>query len=158
MIKMIFPEVKGSNLEKKKYNIPQDLEGKINVVTIAFQQWQQGLVNTWVPYLEGLKESYPELYFYEFPAMSRRYKSRRFLIDGGMRMGIPDKKVRARTITLYLDKKRFMKDLNIENDDNIVTFLLDSSGKILARVDGDYSIEKSNQLTDKVKNILVRDD
>ena len=62
-----------NNLEKKKYIVPQDLEGKINIVTVAFQQWHQGLVNTWVPFLEEIKQKYPQIYFYEFPTINRGY-------------------------------------------------------------------------------------
>ena len=113
---MNFPNVKGSNLEKRKYTLPEDLEGKVNIVTIAFQQWHQSLVNTWVPFLEELKKNYPDVSFYELPSMSRGYKGMSFVIDGGMRAGIPDKTIRSRTITLYLDKKKFMKNLRLEND------------------------------------------
>ena len=151
---MKFPEVKGSNLEKKKYKIPQDLEGKVNIITVAFQQWQQGLVNTWVPFLEELKQSHPEVYFYEFPTINKRYKGMRFMIDGGMRMGIPDKNIRSRTITLYLDKKKYMQDLEIENDEDIVTFVLNQNGEINIRIDGPYEPEKADKIKEKVKELL----
>ena len=151
---MNFPEVKGSNLEKKKYNLPKDFEGKINIVTVAFQQWQQGLVNTWVPFLEELKHAYPDLCFYELPTISRGYKGMSFMIDGGMRMGIPDKTVRARTITLYLNKKKFMQNLEIENDDTIITYVLNDKGEISSEIEGEYSKEKANKIKTKVEELL----
>ena len=154
MITMFFPKVKGSNLEKKKYHIPEDLEGEINIVTVAFQQWHQGLVNTWVPYLEELKESFNEVSFYEFPTINRGYKGMRFMIDGGMRMGIPDKIVRSRTITLYLNKHDFMNKLDIRDDQNITTFLLDNEGKIILKIDGEYNPEKGELITNKIKELI----
>ncbi len=152
---MIFPEVKGSNLEKKKYKVPQDLEGRINIVTVAFQQWQQGLVDTWVPFLEELKQTYPEVYFYELPIIGRGYKGMRFMIDGGMRMGIPDKTIRSRTITLYLDKKRFMKHLKIEDDEDILTYVLNDNGEISSVIKGKYDKEKANLIRIKVEELLT---
>jgi hypothetical protein len=151
---MIFPEVKGSNLEKKKYKLPQDFEGKINIVTVAFQQWQQSLVDTWVPFLEELKKSFPEMYFYELPTISRGYKGMRFMIDGGMRMGIPDKKIRDRTITLYLEKRRFMKNLGIENDEDILTYILNAKGEIFSTVKGKYNPEKATKIKNQVEELV----
>jgi len=153
---MLFPEVKGSNLEKKKYNLPKDFEGKLNIVTVAFQQWHQGLVNTWVPFLEELKQTYPDLCFYELPTISRGYKGMRFVIDGGMRMGIPDKSVRNRTITLYLNKKRFMQNLNIKNDENIITYVLNKEGRIISEIEGEYSKEKAKKIEKNVEELLTK--
>ena len=151
---MIFPTVKGNNLEKKKYKLPQDLEGKLNVVTVAFQQWQQGLVNTWVPFLEELKEAHPEISFYELPTMSSGYRGMKFMIDGGMRMGIPDVAIRSRTITLYLDKKKFMKSLDIKNDETIITFLLNTKGEIFLRIEGEFNNEKGKKIVSKINELL----
>ena len=151
---MYFPEVKGSNLEKKRYRLPHDFEGKVNIVTVAFQQWQQSLVDTWVPFLEELKQSYPEMYFYELPTISRGYRGMRFMIDGGMRMGIPDKKIRDRTITLYLEKKKFMENLEIESDEDILTYILNNKGKITSTIEGKYSSEKATKIKQKVKELL----
>ena len=153
---MKFPEVKGSNLEKKKYDLPKDFEGKLNIVTIAFQQWQQELVNTWVPFLEDLKQTYSDLCFYELPTISRGYKGMRFVIDGGMRMGIPNKSVRNRTITLYLNKKRFMQNLNIKNDENIITYVLNKEGSIISEIEGEYSKEKAKKIKIKVEELLTK--
>jgi hypothetical protein len=154
---MIFPEVKGSNLEKKKYKLPQDFEGKINIVTVAFQQWQQSLVDTWVPFLEELKESYPEMYFYELPTISRGYRGMRFMIDGGMRMGIPDKKIRDRTITLYLEKKKFMENLGIKSDENILTYVLNSKGEIVSTLEGEHTPDKAFKIKNKVEELLGKE-
>ena len=43
-----FPQVSAVNLARKRLNLPQDLEGRINIVFVAFQQWQQGEVDTWI--------------------------------------------------------------------------------------------------------------
>jgi hypothetical protein len=152
---MKFPEVKGSNLERKNYKIPEDLEGKVNIITVAFQQWQQSLVNTWVPFLEKLKQKYPDLCFYELPTISRGYKGMSFMIDGGMRMGIPDKTIRSRTITLYLDKKKFMQNLKIKNDEDIITYVLNKDGKIISEINGEFSKEKANIIKLKVEELLT---
>lgn len=48
---MQFPDVSGSNLLRQKLELPAGFEGELNVVLIAFQQWQQRLVDTWLPFV-----------------------------------------------------------------------------------------------------------
>ena len=46
---MQFPTVAGKNLERNSFHLPRDLDGKLNVLLIAFQRWHQSLVDTWIP-------------------------------------------------------------------------------------------------------------
>ena len=57
-----------------------------------------------------------------------------------MRMGIRDRAVRQRTITVYLDKKEFQASLDIPNDDSIHWFVVEhATKKILMRGAGNIS-------------------
>ena len=56
---MSFPTINGSNLRRQKLSLPQDFEGRFNLIFVAFQQWQQMEVNTWVPLAEKLEEQFP---------------------------------------------------------------------------------------------------
>ena len=51
---MKFPTAKGSNLQRKKLSLPQDFDGELNIVLIAFERWQQNTVDTWLPYPKNL--------------------------------------------------------------------------------------------------------
>jgi hypothetical protein len=42
---MSFPEIEASNLEGRKFVLPQDLDGELNVVIIPFLREQQELVD-----------------------------------------------------------------------------------------------------------------
>lgn len=44
---MRFQNASGSNLQRNKLNHPDDFEGELNVVMVAFQQWQQSHIDTW---------------------------------------------------------------------------------------------------------------
>ena len=133
---MNFPVVSASNLEGKRYSIPADLEGELNVVVLAFTEWQQAEVERWTPPLESLKRRYPSLRFYEFPTITNFSPPRRALLDFWMRNGIKDPAVRERTITLYLDLPDFMAALDIQDNSTIHTLLMDRGGKILWRASG----------------------
>jgi len=151
---MKFPEVTGRNLEFVKYNIPSDLKGEINLLIVPFQRWHQTLVDQWASFLNIIESKNSAFRYYELPTLNTLYKAMRFMIDGGMRAGIPDKSVRERTITLYLNKTQFKKLLNIRSEDTIYIFLVRKSGEILWKTEGSYDKFKAEQLLTKLKNLL----
>ena len=138
---MRFPQVSGSNLEEKDYNIPSDLEGDLNLLIIPFKRWQQSMVDSWSEFLTQITKKLDQINFkfYELPTLAKGYDLMSFLINGGMRAGIPDKSVRERTITLYLNKSKFKKSLNIENENTIYLFLIKRTGKILWNASGKFN-------------------
>ena len=135
---MKFPTVKATSLTNKSYTVPRDLEGAYNLVIAAFKQWQQDWVDTWIPSLQGLAYQHPQLRVYEMPTMSRLNGLYRFMIDNGMRGGIPDKAVRAATLCAYIDIPPFAAALELPSNDSIYLFLLDRSGEILWRGQGRF--------------------
>jgi hypothetical protein len=62
-----------------------------------------------------------------------------FVIDNGMRSGIPDRETRAATVTLYTDVAAFMRALGVESTRDIAVLVVTPTGEILARVSGRYS-------------------
>jgi hypothetical protein len=130
-VKTIFPRVEGSNLEKENISIPEGLEGRSNIVIIAFKRYQQFLVNQWASVLADMQKEYPFFEFYELPTLAWGYKGMSFVIDGGMRAGIPNKRTREKTITLYLNKSKFKKQLDIPSEETIYLYLLTKDGEII---------------------------
>jgi hypothetical protein len=142
----MFPQVRGQNLNRQIYTLPRDLEGDVNLVILAFWQRQQRSVDTWMPFAEKFSAEHPGFRVYELPVLDRMMIPFRFVIDGGMRSGIPDSGVRGRTITLYLNKANFLRSLQIRDQDTIHGLLVTQQGQILWRSDGDYSEEKGEGL------------
>ncbi len=141
-----FPTVKGSNLEGRRYVLPQDLEGEVNVLLIPFQRWHQELVDTWVPALRALMARYPAMRYYELPTLPRMNPIYRMSLDYGMKLGIPDRAAREATITLYLDKDAYRHALAIPDEDTIVVMLVTPAGDILWRTTGAHSVERERSL------------
>ena len=54
---MQFPTVTGSNLQRKSLRLPEGFEGEWNLVFIAFQQWQQRQVDSWLSFAKQLEDS-----------------------------------------------------------------------------------------------------
>ncbi len=151
---MKFPNVKATSLTNRAYHLPHDLDGELNLVIVAFQQWQQERVDTRIPSLQRLAYEHKMLRVYEMPAMSRFNALYRFMIDNGMRAGIPDKAVRAATLCAYIDIPPFARALQLPGYDSIYLFLIDRSGEILWRGQGPYDQAQLAELTATVKRVV----
>jgi hypothetical protein len=149
-----FPQVSGYNLEGRRYNLPGDLEGEINLLFIPFQRWHQDWVDGWMPAAQRLRAAYPGLHVYEVPTLPAMNLFARMGIDLGMKMGIPDRAVREATITLYLDKDAYRRTLEIASEETIYLMLVTRRGEILWRGDGPYAAATAASLTQAVAEIL----
>lgn len=143
---MKFPEVSGSSLSRRKYYLPEDFEGKYNLVLIPFQQHQQQAVDTWVDFARQLEIDFPGVHTYELPTIQKMNTLVQTFINEGMRAGIPDQGVRDRVITLYLDKLQFRHSLGIPDENDIFVYLVDKSGNILWRNNGKLTTDKKASL------------
>ncbi|GAB4460662.1 MAG: hypothetical protein Kow0031_40110 [Anaerolineae bacterium] len=148
---MRFPIVAGANLERQKLTLPDDFEGDLNVVVIAFEQWQQSLVDTWIPHLQQLEAENPELRYYELPTIREMNIFSRTFINEGMRMGIPNDTARQRTITLYLDKRAFKVALDIRTERTITVLLVNRAGEVVWRTSGPFSPELGATLAETIR-------
>ena len=152
---MRFPTVKGSNLAGKEFTLPADFEGELNVVALAFQMWHQDEVNTWMPLLEQMEHQVPGLRAYELPVIRSMNRVSQWMIDQGMRGGIPDLATRSRTITLYTDKERFRQALKLSNENHIHVLLVDRRGEVMFRTQGAYRPDTAKELAGAVERQLA---
>jgi len=150
---MTFPTVNGSNLLRQKLTLPQDFQGKFNLVFIPFQQWQQSEVDSWIPLAGELEETYDGLFYYELPTIQSKGVLYKTFINEGMRAGIPNPKSRERTITLYLDKPEFRAALAMLDEEHIYILLIDRQGNEFFRARGPYSPESEAALRQTLEQI-----
>jgi hypothetical protein len=141
----VFPKLTASNLENQTLSLPADFAGERNLLLIAFQREQQQNVDTWLHQMKRF-ESCPGFHYYELPTIDRLNPFFRWFINSGMRRGIPDHNARARTITLYLDKPSFRKALILVDENRIYAILVDRSGRVLWRAEGDFDEAKAASL------------
>ena len=137
----LFPQVTAANLEQRNYRLPEGFEGKLNILVIAYRREQQDLVDSWFPALQRIEQNDRSVRFYELPVISRLTGFfMGWMIDRGMRRGIPSKDKRARVITLYVDKDAFETALDLPtSEDTIYILLVDRRGRVLWRGEGSYS-------------------
>lgn len=148
---MQFPQVSGANLLRRKVTLPDDLQGEFNLLFVAFQQWQQAQVDSWLPWARQLEGSFPGLQYYELPIIRNLPFLSRTFINEGMRAGIPNQTSRQKTITLYLEKEAFRRSLDIPHEDSIWVLVVDRRGQVLWRTAGAYTSEKGETLADLLR-------
>ena len=142
----MFPKLRASNLENREFQLPQDFAGERNLVLIAFQREQQEQIETWLREMPRFQASDPGFQYYELPTIERLNSLARWFIDSGMRRGIPDKNARARTITLYIDKKPFEESLQLPTERTVYALLVDRTGRVLWRAEGAYDESEGESL------------
>ena len=147
---MKFPALKVRDLEGTEHVIPDGLPGGPHIIILAFEQWHQSLVEQWKPDLEALALRHPGTEVWEVPSISSAYRLFRGGIDGGMRAGIPDPDTRRHTMTIYTDLHALAKDLAIDTLGTVQLFLVDCSGTILWRADGEPSAASLDALESAV--------
>ena len=106
------------------------------IIIVAFQQWHQGLVDQSINLLENNEMDLTHNII-EVPTIRKTNKLNEIYLDGVMRAGIRDDRVRNRTITAYLNKEEFKEDLDIPNEETIYWFLIEEgTSKILIQGEG----------------------
>ena len=69
-------------------------------------------------------------------------------------MGIPDRAVRAATITLYLDKDAYRRALEIPSEETIYLMLVTRTGDILWQDAGPYAAATADSLVQALAELL----
>jgi len=123
-----FPEVKDDSLEKTPVSLPDAAQGKVTLITVAFLRESQAQIDSWLDPFVGRFGNKEGFTFYEVPMLHWGYKFMRFMIDGGMRAGIPQEK-HKNVVTMYGDVEKYIKALNLDLRSGYA-FLLDREGII----------------------------
>ena len=140
----LFPEVKSKSLAKKIEIIPDSAKGKITLVAVAFLRESQSQLDSWLaPFIKEFGNN-KAFMFYEIPMISGGYKFMRFVIDGGMRSGIPEPK-HKHVVTMYGDVEKYIKELDLDPSFGYA-FLLDKKGHIQLQAEGFSTPEMLSEL------------
>ena len=150
-----FPALESETLEKQAVHLPHDFQGQRNLLLIAFEREQQKDIDTWLTQMQPYEDIDKRFRYYEIPTIEKMNHLMRWFINSGMRHGIPDKKARERTVTLYIDKQSFKKSLQIPDEKKIYAILVDRSGKILWRAAGPYDEPNGKRLQEFLEKSVV---
>jgi hypothetical protein len=131
----IFPSVQGNNLNKKSKTVPDDFVDKDLIVIVAFQQWHQAIVDETIDSLEesGIGDTHNII---EVPTIQKSSKLSEIYLDGIMRAGIRDDRIRNRTINA----------LNIPDEQTIYWYLIKKGTNEIQKKG--YGVISKEEITD----------
>ncbi len=138
---VIIPPITVYDLEGVKHSFPEEFKDSRTLLLLAFKHEQQELLNPWLRATTKLTETTKGFKVIEMPTIERSSAAFRAMVNNGMRSGIDDETARRRTMTLYVNKREFLDTLGIKDETKVYALLVDSSGKVVWRYDGNYSPE-----------------
>lgn len=140
----VFPTVTADDLNGQSVTLPADLPGDPTVMFIANKMNQQQAIDGWVQAL-GLNASQgPE--FVEIPVVGVGTRLIKGFLDNGMRSGITDPAMRARTITLYESPDFVNTPLGFSGRDTIRVLVVRQSGEVLFATSGPVTANTAAQV------------
>ena len=147
------PQLSTRDLNGVRRTLPN---GRLNVLLIAYQRWQQLEADTWVPVLDELERGHDSVSYFELPVVGKMSAARQRSLDHFMRSGIPRREMRARTLTFHVDAIDFREPLGLPDEDHIAVVLVDIDGFVLWRGFGPRSASAERSLRAAVTEALQR--
>ncbi len=140
-----FPEVKSKTLAGEVITLPEVAEGKVTLICIAFIRSAQSMLDSWAEPFEREFRKDSMFAIYEIPMINAAWKVFSWMIDSGMRGGIPVEK-HGNVVTYYGDYSTYQEVLGMEDTNFAYVYLLDQMGFIRWKGKGFSSQETLKEL------------
>jgi hypothetical protein len=147
---VVFPGILSYSLDKAKVVLPNDLEGKLNLLLISFEPEQQKDVETWLSAAQALQHTDFNFRWYRLPVSNRENFVFRWWENSSMRSDETDPETWHWIIPLYVNKDEFRRVLQIPNEHDVVALLTDKQGHVLWRGNGPMTSQKRLSLLSAV--------
>ena len=125
--------------------LPEAMKEQVTLVCIAFMRSAQGMIDSWAQSFEQEFGKDSRFAVYEVPMINAGWKVLSWMIDSGMRGGIPVEK-HDNVITFYGDYSGYQEALGMENTNLAYVFLLDPEGTVRWKGQGYASPETKKEL------------
>jgi len=127
IIGRLFPEVNSKFLAGRVVSLPGAAGGKVTLICIAFVRSAQSMIDSWVQPFERKFEKDSRFAVYEIPMINAAWRVLSWMIDSGMKRGIPIEK-HDNVVTFYGDYSSYQEALGMEDINLAYIFLLDKKG------------------------------
>ena len=152
------PPLRAKSLDGEVVVIPDELDGDVRILIVAFQRRQQELVDGWLAGITAAAPVTPRLAVYEVPTIHRRFVPARALIDGGMARAVSDRFVRRRTLTLYSNVDAVRDALGISSTRTVAVLVIDEHGVVRWSTQGPFRAAAAETLVQVVRELLDSDE
>lgn len=147
-----FPTITAYSLTKAKVTLPAGLNGKHNLLVLSFSADQATEINRWVAEAQSLSQLDGGLSYYLLPVSQRKNSLYRWWDNSAMRSDFSDPQIWPRVVPIYVNEKRFRRQLQIPDGSQIVILLTDRSGNVLWRTSGPLDQQKIAALQAKLRS------
>ncbi|RXA16490.1 hypothetical protein EQO05_13870 [Methanosarcina sp. MSH10X1] len=127
--------------------------GKVTLICIAFVRNAQSMIDSWVQPFEQRFGKDSRFAVYEIPMINKAWKVISWVIDSGMRGGIPVEK-HDNVVTFYGDYSGYQKSLGIEDTNLAYVFLLDQKGIIRWKGKGHARPDTERKLLESAETLV----
>jgi hypothetical protein len=131
-----FPSITAWSLDKQKVMLPGGFEGQIDLLILSFALEQKKDANSWLPAAQALQHSNFQFRYYQLPIAERENFIFRWWETSSMRSDQTDPVTWHWIVPLFVDRQKFLHDLDIPNEKQVVVLLVDRQGHILWRASG----------------------
>jgi hypothetical protein len=141
-----FPAVSGEALDGTPFVTPRDLAAGRMVALVAFALDHRAELETWVPYIDALVRSRPDVRARLFAGIGVPKLMRKAIV-GAMKAAVTAPELRASTIPLFVDVGAFAGALGIADRAHLTILLVEPDGRISWRGSGPFSPAAGDALT-----------
>ena len=148
-----FPEVNSKSLAGRAVSLPGTAGGKVTLICIAFKRSSQSMIDSWVQPFEREFENDSRFAAYEIPMINSSWKVLSWMIDSGMKRGIPIEK-HDNMVTFYGDYSSYQEALGMGDINLAYVFLLDKKGIVRWSGHGYTNPEIEKEFIDVAKVLI----
>jgi hypothetical protein len=140
-----FPPISAAALDGTPFVTPRDLDAGRMVALLGFALGHRAELESWVPFLDPLARSRPDVRVRLFIPLSVP-KIGRGAVVAALRAAITAPELRMSTIPLFVDVDAFTGSLGIADRAHLVILVVETDGSIGWRGSGSYTEEAAAAL------------
>ncbi len=141
-----FPPVAGEALDGTSFLAPRDLAIGRTVTMIGFALEHKPELESWVPFIDALVRSRPDVRARLFIGLGTPKWLRRGIVTA-MKAAVHAPEQRASTIPMFVDVDAFARSLGISDRTHLTLLLVEPDGRITWRGSGPFSAAAGASLT-----------
>src|ERR1700733_1377252 len=147
----VLPPVSAYALDRAKVTLPKDFAAPFNLLILSFQRDQQSVVDGWLPQLTA--SAAPSVQTWMLLVSAPENGLYRWWLNASLRSSLPESQPRRYTVPLYINKRQFLRSLQVSSEQEVVLLLTDKSGHVLWRAAGPVTDAKLAALTSFLKSM-----
>lgn len=151
-----FPRVSGQLLGGAKFSIPEDLTETATLLVVLFHDSLDPEADQWARLAERLSRTHAgRLGTYELPVYGSGRKIFGEYATATLQPNIENETERRRTVALFVDKRAFARELQCPDPSTVYAFLVDRTGRIAWRGEGEIGLPELAELERAVNSLLL---